>query len=51
MFIPSPVHCRGKGCTCAVPEHTLHHGVYLLGFETTKARQCTRLTQLHIDWG
>ena len=51
MIIPSPAHCRGEGCTYALPELTLHHGVYLLGFEARKVGRCTPLTQLHIDWG
>jgi hypothetical protein len=51
MIIPSPVHCRGNACTYAAPELTLHHGVYLLGFETRKVGRSTPLTQLHIQWG
>lgn len=51
MIIPLPVRCRGVSCTYALPELTLHHGIYLLGFETRKVGQCTPLTQLHIYWG
>lgn len=51
MLIPSPVHCRGEGCTYALPKLTLHHGIYLLGFEARKVERCTSLTRLHIQWG
>lgn len=51
MIIPSPVNCGSDGCTYALPELTLHHGIYLLGFEARKIGRCTPLTQLRIHWG
>lgn len=51
LIIPSPVVCRPAGCAYQLPELTLHHGVYLLGFEIRKAGECTLLTRLHIYWG
>jgi hypothetical protein len=51
MIIPSAAVCRAEGCKYQLPESTLHHGIYLLGFETRQVGRCTSFTQLHVHWG
>ena len=51
MILPAPVVCRDHGCRYQLPELALHHGTYLLGFDTTKVGRCTLLTRIHIHWG
>lgn len=51
MIVPSPLACRSESCAYQLPELTLHHGVYLLGFEAKRAGQCMVLSQLRIHWG
>jgi len=50
MIIPPRIECTVKGCAYELPELTLHHGIYLLGFEV-KTGRCTSLLRLHIYWG
>jgi hypothetical protein len=51
MEVPSPARCGGEGCVYEAGGLSLHHGVYLLGFEARKVGRSLQLTQLHIDWG
>jgi hypothetical protein len=50
MIIPSPAHCSGQGCSYDLPELTLHHGVYLRGFDISRSGRCMSLTRLRINW-
>jgi hypothetical protein len=51
MFIPSPVTCGIGTCRYQQPQLTMHHGYYLLGFESERREGCTLLTKVHIQWG
>ena len=51
MFIPHEVECDARKCTYSVPELTMHHAVYLQGFERAQRTGCTALTKVLIFWG
>ena len=50
MFVPEKVTCREFDCNYVLPEQTLHHGTYLLGFETVMIGECTYVTELSLSW-
>jgi hypothetical protein len=51
LFIPEQVVCRGRGCSYQLPGTTLHHGLYLQGFEARKTAQCTAFAQIRVYLG
>ena len=48
MLIPMRLACDSFGCSYELPRTTLHHGIYLLGFQTKPGKQCVELTSMYI---
>ena len=51
MLIPEPVKCDKNNCSYDLPRYTLHHGAYLLGFESSRVKKCSKLKSIYIYWG
>jgi hypothetical protein len=50
MFVPDKGTCGEFECRYELPEFTLHHGTYLMGFETARIEHCTYLTEVSFSW-
>jgi hypothetical protein len=51
MIIPEKVSCNLSSCSYELPERTLHHGVYLTGFEGEQVAGCLSLVRMTIHDG
>ncbi len=51
MIIPEKVSCSSSSCIYELPSQTLHHGIYLTGFESEKVASCLSLIRISIHWG
>ncbi|WP_374336208.1 hypothetical protein [Leeia sp.] len=49
-LVPEQVRCNQRGCRYTAPELTVHHAVYLLGWQYTAGR-CPRLNLVHLMLG
>lgn len=47
---PTPVRCQNNGCRYHVPELTLHHAIYLLGWQRQLNKKCSVIL-LHLMLG
>ena len=51
MIIPDQVACNYSTCVYELPELTLHHGVYLVGFARKEVARCTSLVHVTVHVG
>jgi hypothetical protein len=51
MIVPEVVSCNPLSCTYKLPQQTLHHGVYLTGFEGKRVAGCLTLVRMSIHDG
>ena len=51
MIIPEKVSCNISSCVYELPEQTLHHGIYLTGFDSERVAGCLSLIRISIHWG
>jgi hypothetical protein len=50
MFVPEKAYCDEFECLYDLPDETLHHGIYLLGFESLLHKDCRVLREVSISW-
>lgn len=51
MIVPENISCVRFSCLYELPKQTLHHGVYLTGFESEQIAGCLSLVRISIHWG